>query len=249
MTTRLYLAKSVNVLNGLFMLAVAAAAYYIIVPLLNTKIQATLPVIGKAETAMAAQPAALPNPSLSDYALVAEQNLFHPERKIPEEKKAVSASIAPKPDLVLYGTLIADDVSIAYVEDRKTSYTTPGRGVRQQQLKKGDSISGYILREVETNRIVLVKGEERIAVMLDEKGRKRGGEPTTPAATASVPGSPPPSPPWPAVFQPAPLSATAASPAPSAPPVSVQPPVQSGAASTAPVVHTYDPRKIRLQNK
>ncbi len=248
MNARLYLAKSVNVLNCLFMLAAAAAAYDVIVPLLNTKIQATLPAIGNVETEMA-PPASLQNPSPSDYAPVVEQNLFHPERKIPEEKKAVSETIAPKPDLVLHGTLITDNLSIAYIEDRKSPYATPGRGARQQQLRAGDSVSGYILRDVEPNRIVLVKGEEKIVVVFDEKGGKRGGEATTPAVATTAPGGLTPNPAEAAVSQPAALSATATPPAASAPPVSAQPPVQSGSASTAPVVPTYDPRRIRLQNK
>ena len=128
---------------------------------------------------------------------------------IPPEKIVEIAAVIPKPELVLYGTLISDNVSIAYVEDKKAPYSTPGRGKRQTQLKKGDNVSGYVLQDIEPNRIVLVKGEEKLVVMLDEKDRKRGGETATPAAATSSPGGLPPSPAVPAASRPATSPATA----------------------------------------
>ncbi len=68
--------------------------------------------------------------------MISEQNLFHPERKIPPEKQQEKA--VPKPDLFLYGTLITNDASYAFVEDKKAPYSTAGRGKRQTTLKKGD---------------------------------------------------------------------------------------------------------------
>lgn len=244
----LYIAKSANVLNILFILAVVVVANETVVPLLNTNAQTTLPAIGNAETETAEQPVSLPGRSSSDYVLVAEQNLFHPDRRIPEDKKAVNESVVPKPDLVLHGTLIADHLSIAYVEDRKAPYTTPGRGARQQQLRQGESIGGYTLRDVEPNRIVLVRGEDKLAVMFDEKALKRGGEATTSAAAAPPLGADAEA----AVSQPAVSSPAAAPPATFPPPASVQgekPPVQPGPAVVGPGVHVYDPRRLRLQNK
>jgi hypothetical protein len=67
-------------------------------------------------------------------------------------------------------------VSIAYVEDKKAPYSTPGRAKRQTALKKGGTIGGYVLREIEQNRIVLVRGEDRLVVMLDEKRKRMGDE-------------------------------------------------------------------------
>jgi hypothetical protein len=62
------------------------------------------------------------------------------------------------------------------VEDKKSPYSTPGRAKRQTALKKGGSIGGYVLREIEPNRIVLVKGEDKLVVMLDDKGKRMGDE-------------------------------------------------------------------------
>ena len=167
-----YLGKSINVLNCLLMLAVAVSAYVVIVPYRNLTIQPTLPVAKIAETApTSSPPESLPNPSQADYTMISEKNLFHPERKIPPDNVVAVAVVIPKPpELVLYGTLISDNLSIAYVEDKKAPYSTPGRGKRQTQLKKGDNVSGYVLQDIEPNRIVLVKGEEKLVVPLVSTG-------------------------------------------------------------------------------
>ena len=185
-----YVRKSINVLNCLLMSAAAASAYVVVVPYLNQTIQPILPAAKIAETAPASsQPESLPNASQADYTMISEKNLFHPERKIPPDNIVVTAPVIPKPELVLYGTLISDNLSIAYVEDRKAPYSTPGRGTRQTQLKKGDNISGYVLQDIEPNRIVLVKGEDKLVVMLVSKDKKRTEETAKPVATTSSPGS------------------------------------------------------------
>ncbi len=194
-----FLMKNVNVLNCLLTLAVSAAAYQVTVPFLNVKTRVSLPAIVKVKAAMPATkptPASLPNPTLADYMPVSEQNLFHPERRIPPEKKEEAA--VPKPELILYGTMIADNLSIAYVEDKKAPYSTPGRGQRQKQLKKGDQVSGYTLRDVEPNRIVLVKGQEKLVVMLDNKDKKRSGEAQAPGPATTPSAAAPPRPGLPA---------------------------------------------------
>jgi len=181
--------KSMNVLNCLLSLAVAAGVTTVVVPFLNLEIRATLPIIRPTEPEQTFRPASPPPPSFADYLTVSEKNLFHPERRLPPEKSASAEKpVIPKPDLVLYGTLITDNLSIAYIEDRKAPYSTPGRGKRQTQLKKGDSVGGYVLREIEPNRIVLTMGEETLVVMLDEKDKQRGGETTaSPSAPAGTP--------------------------------------------------------------
>lgn len=117
-----------------------------------------------------------------DFAMVTEQNLFHPERRIPLGKEL------PRPDLVLYGTLITGTTSIAYVEDRKAPYSTPGRGKRQVALKKGSLVSGYVLKEVYPERIVLVKGDDQIVVSLsDDPNKRQPAGAAAPAAPAIAP--------------------------------------------------------------
>ncbi len=185
-----YILQSINVLNGLLILGVAVVSYFTVLPFLNLDIQMSLPQAKEPAAAFGEKPALLYNPSPADYAVISDQNLFHPERKIPPEKAEEKA--IPRPEVVLYGTLITDDMSIAYVEDRKAPYSTPGRGKRQIALKKGDHLSGYVLQQVEANRIVLVKGEDKIVVMLNDGEKRKGSEtPTSPSRT--TPGAPTPS--------------------------------------------------------
>ena len=90
-------------------------------------------------------------------------------------------------------------MSVAFIEDKKAPRTTPGRGKRQVTLHKGEQVNGYTLRDIEVNRIVLVKGEDTMVVLL-ESGEKRKnidmqaqaggmipGSTQTAAATASMP--------------------------------------------------------------
>ena len=131
-------------------------------------------------------------PEIQNFAVVAEKNLFHPERRIPPQIKEEALQ---KPDVILYGTLITDSVKIAYVEDKKSPYSTPGRGPRQQTLKQGDKLSGYTLQEVEADRITLVKGDDRIVIRLESPDKRKSGEASAkPATGRPTPDRPPPPP-------------------------------------------------------
>ena len=112
------------------------------------------------------------SPSYADFISIAEKNLFHPEREIPKAEKAV----VPKPELTLHGTLITDDLSIAYIEDKRAPSSTTGRAKRQTALKKGSSIGGYVFQEIEANRIMLVKGKDKLILTLDGNEKRKGSE-------------------------------------------------------------------------
>ena len=189
-----YVFLSLNVLNGLLVLAVAAVLHFAVIPLLNPVAQITLPAVKGTATSSGEQRAPSQRFPVTDYAVISDKNLFHPARKIPLEKQPEKA--IPKPDVFLYGTLITENGSYAFIEDKKTPYSTPGRGKRQITLKKGDRLNGYTLGEVEANRIVLVKGEEKVVVMLDDRDKKRADEsPATPSTGRPVAGGITPSPP------------------------------------------------------
>jgi hypothetical protein len=244
-----YFFLSLNVLNGLLAAAVAAVAYYAIIPSLNPVARISLSPAQGTTASSGKMAAPAQNLPAADYAVISNQNLFHPERKILPEKQPEKA--LPKPDVFLYGTLIADDASIALIEDKKTPYSTPGRGKRQTILKKGDHLSGYILSEIEANRIVLVKGEEKVVVMLDDREKRRTGEtqavaamPTTARTAAggiapSPPGAPPSVPqampsPIPAMVSPGP-GIPGPPPRPSPPPsISSSPQMMPPSAQDAP---------------
>ena len=167
--------KEVNLLNIILFAGVVAFAAFAVAPLFIGGVKFTLPAAKARAAAQQEAPASAsaPAPSPSDYAAIAENNLFHPERRTPKEEKPL-----PKPELVLYGTIVAEGASVAYIEDKKSPKTTPGRGKRQTAVKKGDVISGFVLKEIEADRIVLARGEETMVVYLKEEKRQRESETT-----------------------------------------------------------------------
>jgi hypothetical protein len=163
--------RNINLLNIILITAIIILANYTVLPMFNMNIKYTLPAGKKIVGAGDEKPAESHIPSLTDYTMIAEENLFHPERKIPAEKKAEQP--LPKPDFVLYGTLITDDLSLAYLEDLKAPHSTPGRGKRQTAMRKGDSMSGFILKEIEAEKIVMVRGEERIELKVADSSKPK----------------------------------------------------------------------------
>lgn len=110
-------------------------------------------------------------PTGLDFIAVTEKNLFHPERRMPTDKKGEQALV--RPEIIFYGAIITSDKKIAYVEDKKNPYSTPGRGKRQIPLAEGAMIGGYKLKEINPESIVLVHGDDQMVVNLrDQKDRK-----------------------------------------------------------------------------
>jgi len=188
-----YITRNVNSLNIILAMATVLIALGALSPYFYPQVRYNLPVAKlPPATEEKAPEATAAGPSMSDYVVIAEQNLFHPERKIPPEKK--EAQQLPKPELILYGTLITDGMSVAYVEDKKSPKTSPGRGKRQTVMKKGDAVSGFVLKEIENDRILLARGDETMVVHLSQGDKPR---------TADVPGVPAAAPkPVPSVPQP-----------------------------------------------
>ncbi len=181
--------RNINVLNVLLLLVVIALAAYVLPPLLNVNVSYTLPAPKKVAEEKGEQPAAAQQPSPMEYAVIAEQNAFNPERKIPVAK--AEEKPLPKPEFVLYGTLIAGDASIAFMEDLKAPYSTSGRGKRQRALRVGGVLSGFTLNQVYTDRVVMVRGEEKMEVRVMDAHRKAGSTPAT-GVQAPTPQPPPP---------------------------------------------------------
>jgi type II secretory pathway component PulC len=179
------LLRSVNVLNIILLLGALLLADYVVLPLLNVKVKYIPAVPKKISTEKEEKSVQSQIPNAVDYTIIADQNLFHPERKIPPEKKEEAA--LPKPEFVLYGTMITDNMSFAYIEDRKSPRSTPGRGKRQTALKKGDTMSGYILKEIEHDKVVMVKGEDILTVKVIDSSVKKDREAASPSTASSTP--------------------------------------------------------------
>lgn len=169
-----YILKNINLLNILLISAIFLLADYGLMPMLSiTKFSVPAPkkAIEKEEEV---RPAVV---SPTDPLVMIEQNLFHPERRIPPEKKADVLPV-PKPEFVLYGTTVTKDMSLAYMEDKNSPSATP-RGRRHLTLKKGDSLSGYVIKEIDADRVVMEKEDERIVVYIYDSQKTRSADTTT----------------------------------------------------------------------
>jgi hypothetical protein len=196
MRTIRYLVRSINPLNILLLIILVAAAIGILFPLMKANARYTLPQVKPKQVEETEKPQEkIGNILPSDYTIIGELNLFHPERRVPVDKKAEEI---PKPELILYGTMVQDNVQYAFIEDKKSPKTTPGRGNRQTTIKKGDVIGGFVVSEIGTDRITLTKGDEKMTVLLTNADKRNAS--TAPTSTqrpiqttpsgAPVPGSP-----------------------------------------------------------
>jgi len=177
--------RNLNLLNIILIVAVLLMVYHVVLPMLNTKVK-YMPVVPKKTSTIEEEPVKSQITLPSDYTIIAEQNLFHPDRKIPigitlEEKPM------PKPEFVLYGTLISEDISLAYLEDRRSPRTTPGRGKRQIALREGDALSGYTLVTIEHDKVVMEKGEETLVLKVVDSSVKKDRRAQAPAQVKKTP--------------------------------------------------------------
>ena len=189
-----YLFKNVTVLNVLLIISLVFLASYGFLNFLKINIQYSPQVHKKAvpdtEGTISEKQLSSPADYIADYIIVAEQNIFHPERKIPLEKKEEPPPL-PKPDVVLYGTMISDGISLAYLEDLKAPRNTPGRGKRQLTMREGDIISGFVIKKIEADKIQMARGQEEMVVSIHthKEAKHRGAPP--PDKQAAAPQQPP----------------------------------------------------------
>jgi hypothetical protein len=154
------------------------------------------------------------------FNVVAEKNVFNPERK---EFSAMAAAAMAKPvarpQITLYGVAIANGQETA-------SIINPGRplhkGERETKaLKVGDMVGEYKLTRIMPDRIVMEAGEDSFEVLLhDPRAPKRRLETKTPTKPAAVTSTMPTATP-PGAVQPASPATTP----PAAPPVPTPRPV------------------------
>jgi type II secretory pathway component PulC len=166
--------RNINLLNILLIAAILILINYTVLPLFYMSASITLPSGEKPTGHVDETPVEITIPSLTDYTMIADENLFHPERTIPAE--TVEDQSLPKPEFVLLGTVITDDTKLAYLENLKEPYSTSGRGKRQRSLRIGDTLSGYTLAEIYPEEVVMVRGADRIVVNLEDK-KARSVEP------------------------------------------------------------------------
>jgi hypothetical protein len=185
-----------------------------------------LPRVAPASGAAAAQGAARPD-QRALYNVIATKSLFSPSRTEAPVTPVAAVSAAPKP--FLHGVVLDDAKSRAYLED-PTSKRIFGYAV-------GDQVGGGTLEAIRADRVVIVRPEGKVEVMLRDPAKPQPAAiqarpPGTPGGPAVGAGARPLQPgavqnPFPGLVpQPAPGAPATApgAPAPAAPPPAPSPP-------------------------
>lgn len=179
--------RNVTLLNVFLAVALVLAGIGIICPAMRVSNRLNLPGIVPKETVMPEKPAeeiAVPLPT--DYAVVSEMNLFHPQRVIPIDAKKE----LPKPELFLCGIIMSGNERVAFVEDKKNPATSPGRGKRQTELRKGSVYGGYSVTEINKDSIVLTRGDQSVSVHLTDPAKRGGKNAPSVAPDTTMPSTP-----------------------------------------------------------
>ncbi len=149
-----------------------------------------LGLLGLAGLLLIARPAAAQKgrralPPLSDFTVIEDKNLFHPERipqrppPLPDEPKPPSGDIS-KTNFVLQGVILLEKgKSIALLQEPKL---TEGK---VKPLTKGGMIGDYVLKEVKSDRVIMALGNEKFEVIL-HRPKKPPVSPARPGARGAV---------------------------------------------------------------
>ncbi len=144
-------------------------------------------------------------PGDADFAVIERRPLFSPMRRPPEAGNA-TAEEGPAPPaaldgLVLTGIIRAGDAWVAIVEP----VGPPRPGNEALSLRVGETLRGWSVEQIGTDRLVLAHGAQRFEMALTDdptRRRTRPRAPTAPAGTLRAPGQFAPQPQQP--LQPAP---------------------------------------------
>ena len=138
-----------------------------------------------------------------DYMVVAEKNVFHPERK-----PTKSQPDAPPPEFTVYGTIVGA-TKAAFIEDKKNPYSTQGRGQRQRLVHEGDTISGYKVSKITAEDVEFTQNDNKLTVRVIDSAKKKTRQSVestrTATATPAPAQTPSPMPPMPSQVTPPPM--------------------------------------------
>jgi hypothetical protein len=133
--------------------------------------------------------------AVGSYLLLAEKNIFHPERKdFPIFSPSIGDPLKkqiPRPQIILYGVMLNGDYQSA-------SIANPGRPMQKGEreimtLKVGDRVGEYQLTQILPDRIILEGPEDQFEVLLyDSKIQKKRITIKTEVKPATTPSHVPP---------------------------------------------------------
>jgi hypothetical protein len=173
-------------LNVLLVLASLALAGYIVWELRSPPPDAAgRPRPAAPTTAAPGGPTAPAGPQVTPVppGAIASRNLFSPTRSeappTPAGPGPTAAPPMPKPNL--FGVVVRDEASIAYLEDPLTK--------RVAGYRVGDIIAGGTIQRISADRVVLARPDGQVDVRLHDPSRPRPAVPqgVPPRAATSVP--------------------------------------------------------------
>ena len=182
---------------NLVLAAVSAVLILYIVRQLATP--TPLPVGGRrAVAATPASPVEPPRPPAGVYQVVAARNLFSPTRAdAPSGTSTAGAAPLVRPNL--FGIVVRDSGSVAYLEDPLTK--------RVVGYRVGDRIVGGTVQTIKADSVVIERPEGPVDVRLRDPGKPRSAQlpsqPGAPQLGTAQPGGLQPVPPLPGVIPPA----------------------------------------------
>lgn len=120
----------------------------------------------------------------SNYNVIGEKNLFRAERREwtppPKSEQGQDNKDTPKPpppQLTLYGTIVyGDDVRVAII---KGGGGRGGAGEERMSYRLGDVISGYSIKDIKEDKVMLARGDDVMELKLRE-GKSRPAAPAAP---------------------------------------------------------------------
>lgn len=129
-------------------------------------------------------------PPLSDFAVIEEKNLFHPDRipqMSPSSTKEPGAADIAGTRFVLHGVILYDNgTSLALLQEPRLTER------KVKSLAQGEKIGPYVLKTIKSDRVIMALGDKEFEVVL-YKSKKPKSQPKRPGAKAPARPRPKPS--------------------------------------------------------
>ncbi len=138
-----------------------------------------------AAESLPALPVAEGSPIRESLMVIAEKNIFHPDRKEFDLPAAVPAKPAARPSIQLFGVLISNDLKAVSIAN--PSKPLPKGERETKTMKIGDRVGDYQLTQIMADRIILeAPGDTYEVLLYDPKSPKKRVVVKTPSKPAEV---------------------------------------------------------------
>jgi len=167
--------SNLNLLNIILMISMLAFVQYGLIPRLNGGLTFKQ-TVHPAKTVPQDSNSEEDYESLApqEFGIIADMNLFHPDRTIVKYAPPSPPEIKlPLPDFVLFGTMMSDSVKLAFIDDKKAPFSTPGGNRRHKTLKIGDTISGFTVKDIGFEKVILARNKEEIVLKKSSRADDR----------------------------------------------------------------------------